>query len=443
MSGSRQSRMNVQNDKHPILSPADESNVDNSGRYRGTGNVYPSVPPKETGPVDIVTLLHVRKEPQTGITAKLGISKGALTVFIAVINIASNVLMNVSLPVFAGTMDQVGGDTFVVLLVSSILFPLLFAVMTFVMKYPTERSFSCFKPTANWKILLLVGFATTMNGVLVVFASPPSRTPPYLQGILATTVIPYTVVCRFLILRKGISIRRLVCTGVVLVGLFITVEPQIWGLEGSGAEGSGSSESILWPCIFALGFLPAGISSVIVEKALHGTESESLNFIMWSQVFQLLTILPLFWVDFIPHFGMADSIREFGGNLGTGLGCCFSTEAACNGLWWKLWLFLIGYCFGNLFQFLLIEYAEGAVYAVVVQSMVTPLATLFWTLFKFDVPNNHFFWSPDFNITTGFTLGGLVIIVPTVIMYNYFSKQDAKEKELKESSVRDIIENHM
>ncbi|XP_067658087.1 crt homolog 3-like [Haliotis asinina] len=443
MPGGRKSQMNVQNDKHPIISPADESDFENSGRYRGTGNVYPPLPPKETGPVDIVTLLRVPNEPQTRTTGKLGLSRGALTVFIAVINVVANVLMNVSLPVFAGTMDHVGGDTFVVLLVSSLWFPVIFAVMTLVMKYQTGISLSSFKPTANWKILLTVGFATTMNGVLIVFASPPSRTPPYLQGILATTVIPYTVVGRFFILRKGISLRRLVCTGIVLIGLFITVEPQIWGLEGSGDTGSGSTGNVLWPFIFALGFLPAGLSSVFVEKALHGTQSESLNFIMWTQVYQLITLLPLFWVDFIPHFGMAASIQEFGGILGTGLRCCFSSDPGCNGLWWKLWLFQIGYSFGNLFQFLLIEYAEGAVYAVVVQSMVTPLATLFWTLFKFDVQNNHFYWSPEFNITTAFTLGGLLIIVPTVIMYNYFSKQDAKEKELKEAHVRDIIDNHM
>ncbi len=127
------------------------------------------------------------------------------------------------------------------------------------------------------------------------------------------------------------------------------------------------------------------------------------------------------------------SIHDFHKRIKAGLGCCFSSSPDCNGLAGKVWLFFVGYSFGNLFQFMLIEYAEGAVYAVVVQSMVTPLATLFWTFFEFVPHHNHFFWNPRFNITTVFTLGGLLIIVPTIIMYNYFSREDAKEKKLKDA----------
>lgn len=99
----------------------------------------------------------------------------------------------------------------------------------------------------------------------------------------------------------------------------------------------------------------------------------------------------------------------------------FSSSADCYGVAFKAWLFITSYCTANLFSFLLIQYAEGAIYAVVVQALVTPLATLFWTIFK---PSPAFHWDPEFTMTTGFTLVGLMVISPAVVMYNYFSKKE-------------------
>ncbi|ESO84332.1 hypothetical protein LOTGIDRAFT_236301 [Lottia gigantea] len=358
------------------------------------------------------------------------VSRGTLNIFLAVMNVVWNVLMNVSLPVYAGTMNVIGSDTFALLMICNIWFMIVFVVVMVLIKYTIKKDLS-FKPCAAWKWLFVMGLTTTLNGIFVVFSSPPDRTPPYLQGILATTSIPFTVFFRFLILKKGISFKRLVCVGVVLIALFITVEPQIWNLDGSSNSSSTTSTlaRILWPMAFAIGFLPIGVQNAVCERVLKSDEAHSFNFLMWTQVFQILTIFPMFWVDFIPGFGEASSIHQFGDKLSRGIHCTFTlADPSCNGLMGKMWLFIVGYCMANLFQFLLIEYAEGAVYAVVVQSLVTPSATLFWTLFKFQAGKDHFFWSPQFNITTAFTLGGLCILVPTIIMYNYFSRIEAKEK---------------
>lgn len=114
--------------------------------------------------------------------------------------------------------------------------------------------------------------------------------------------------------------------------------------------------------------------------------------------------------------------------LKRGLHCSFSTDASCKNLGGKAWLFYTGYTFGNLFQFLLIQYAEGAVFAVIVQAMVSPIAALFWNLFQFDPVTNVFQYKPTMNTTTAFTFSGLLLIFPGVILYNYFSSQEAKEK---------------
>ena len=47
----------------------------------------------------------------------------------------------------------------------------------------------------QWQ-LLLIGVFDALNGILVVFASPPSRTAPFLQAILGNFMIPLTIFFR-------------------------------------------------------------------------------------------------------------------------------------------------------------------------------------------------------------------------------------------------------
>jgi hypothetical protein len=47
----------------------------------------------------------------------------------------------------------------------------------------------------QWQ-LMLVGFFDALNGILVVFASPPTRTAPFLQAILGNFLIPLTISIR-------------------------------------------------------------------------------------------------------------------------------------------------------------------------------------------------------------------------------------------------------
>lgn len=122
-----------------------------------------------------------------------------------------------------------------------------------------------------------------------------------------------------------------------MAGLFITAEPQIFGInadDDSNTADESTSSRILWPLCFALGFLPIGLMNVICEKELKSGEvckmnqlfadtlynlaytlytisifffflqAKSFNFIMWSQFAQIICMVCLFWTDFIPGFGM-------------------------------------------------------------------------------------------------------------------------------------------
>ncbi len=78
-----------------------------------------------------------------------------------------------------------------------------------------------------------------------------------------------------------------------------------------------------------------------------------------------------------------------------------------------------------MFNLLLIKYTDGAVYSVIVQALVTPLATIFWTLFKAEPT---FTWFPVFDQSTVYVLGGLTIMMPSVIMYTVFSGDEEQSQ---------------
>ena len=60
------------------------------------------------------------------------------------------------------------------------------------------------------------------------------------------------------------------------MGIFITIEPQIWGIDTGASDPGEKAEStsarILWPLCFLIGFLPVGMMNVFCEKELQKEE---------------------------------------------------------------------------------------------------------------------------------------------------------------------------
>ena len=51
------------------------------------------------------------------------------------------------------------------------------------------------------------------------------------------------------------------------------------------------------------------------------------------------------------------------------------------------------------------------------QALVTPLGALFWSVFDFDGCGG-FFWEPHADYLTYFSIVGIILIVPAIILYN-------------------------
>ena len=125
-----------------------------------------------------------------------------LNVFLAFLTLSTLVFKTIALPAYTSAVTNSGSDPFSVALIAGFWFQWFFLLVAMVYKVFIDSSMNLL-PTTEWKIMLLIGFLNGMAGIPLVFASDPKRTPPYLQSLLSTLVIPYTVIFRFLILRKG------------------------------------------------------------------------------------------------------------------------------------------------------------------------------------------------------------------------------------------------
>ena len=110
--------------------------------------------------------------------------------------------------------------------------------------------------------------------------------------------------CIFVHTFSGVSRARLVCTGIVLIGLFISLEPVIWSIDQPGGDGGGGGHSkgfaqVVWPFVFTLGFLPLGILNTLIERELK-TRSGMDNLMIWTPFVPTIT----------QHFRSAPTLRQ-------------------------------------------------------------------------------------------------------------------------------------
>mmetsp|Transcript_73732 Transcript_73732/g.173181 ORF Transcript_73732/g.173181 Transcript_73732/m.173181 type:complete len:306 (-) Transcript_73732:112-1029(-) len=272
-----------------------------------------------------------------------------------------------------------------------------------------------------------IGICDALNGLLVVFASPGSRTAPYLQALLGNFLIPMTIGWRWIILKRSATATQCLCAALVLAGLFLSLVPTIFSIDQKPTHSAATGAArVLWPMCFMFGFMPAAIMNVLSEKSLQDDKENGLKaaerpvnliwWLFWTSLYQLFGVAFLFWADLIPGFGNAASPHELGVSMRHGFKEFFAGhDATARGL-----AFVLCYVLSYISTGLLLRHAEGATWLAIVQALVSPLGTLFWTLFK---ENPVFKWHPEFLETTWFTLAGLVLIVPGVLIYNTTAKK--------------------
>lgn len=354
----------------------------------------------------------------------------------AILSVIGQVGQNVSLPLWlAAAQRNASGNGSVDELAESMgpYFVLSFSSLAFVVVFglSTAVSFLSFPKSVNRDTLMfpqwqmfLVGLFDALNGVFIVYASPPVRTAPFLQAILGNFLIPLTIVFRLLIIRKRPTLLKLCCAAAVLVGLIIALIPIMQGDNFDPQDKEAwlqqpKAARILWPLCFVVGFIPAALMNVFEEKGLQDNRKVNLlYYLFWINFHQLWVTALLFWVDIIPRFGTSNDVHQFGDSYWFALKCFFGGAGCGSSAGIRGTVFISMYILSYISQGLLIRYAEGATFLAIVQTLVTPLGALFWSLFSCTEGCNGIEWGPNASNLTYFSIGGLVVIVPAIFLYN-------------------------
>lgn len=145
----------------------------------------------------------------------LGLPQESWNLFFAFLVISGQVGQNVSLPIwFASVPSGESLDPMFVLIFAGCSFVIIFAIFTLIDIYrgvTSIQELKVFSTIDFFQQYFAVGFCNGINGVFLVFAA--SKTAPFLQAILGTFNILWTIIFRFIILRKypNVSQVSIVC----------------------------------------------------------------------------------------------------------------------------------------------------------------------------------------------------------------------------------------
>lgn len=150
------------------------------------------------------------------------------------------------------------------------------------------------------------------------------------------------------------------------------------------------------------------------------THVHIVYFLAWTSIYQFVSVCLMFFTDLIPGFGMAGSAHALYERMSFGFRCVAGTAEECGGGGpaIKAVIFILFYSAGALGTGLLSRHPEGATLVALVQTLNTPVAGLFWTLFQ----ASPFEWHPEWLATSYFSVGGLFLMIPGLVLYNMYSK---------------------
>jgi drug/metabolite transporter (DMT)-like permease len=297
--------------------------------------------------------------------------------FASVINIVAGVGQLIFLPLFISTFtstncqDKIETGSFFVLFIMSTSFVIIFGLGS---AYDFRQGTLTVEMMKKYhRILVTIGFADALNGFLVVFASSLGRTDGALQSILTQLLIPAMFVLSKLLVGITITRRQVIPVIVVFVGVFVGIFPNFLD--------AGSSESFVYPIMFALSVIPGAYIQVIQHEIFINDPHYSRNWLLLGEsVFQVVTIVLFFWIDLIPKVGTSASLKEFEGNFSFGFQCFFdpySTGGRCYYCFPIGFAFCLSYCCTYYCQSKLIK-LQSANYSSVVTAVCPAIAVVMW-----------------------------------------------------------------
>jgi hypothetical protein len=256
------------------------------------------------------------------------------------------------------------------------------------------------------QILACVGFLNSLNGWLIVYASPSTRTPPLIQAVLQNAGVLFSVPFSKLMLgdrKRYCSSAPLGAALLILSSVGVSLAPSLIAASNGGdAGGTGSlssASSIAWCLIYLAGLAPgAGYNvcqqlffcrSGALEPTLTGREQArtTLRALFYSNVFQAVSYILCFWIDLLPWFGTSSSVSDLVTSTAFSLACSVvgpgvaqlvSSDSCPSSTPVWGWAFIAAYAFSYVGGAVLNR--ESATFNMLVLVVVTMTTAAFWLI---------------------------------------------------------------
>ena len=192
------------------------------------------------------------------------------------------------------------------------------------------------------QLALLVGLMNILNGFLIVYSSPPDRTPPLIQAVLQNSGVLFAVPASKLVLgdrKRYCAAAPLAAAALVAGSIAVSVLPT--ALAGVGGEfAGGGAATVAWILVYLLGIAPGAVYNVVQQLFLirsgalapgvsrRAIARASLRALFYCNAAQLFWLLALWWVDVLPWFGASATVSEFAANTAFSLRCSLGLAAS-------------------------------------------------------------------------------------------------------------------
>ena len=201
---------------------------------------------------------------------------------------------------------------------------------------------SPFRPSgfrlSHAQALAAAGFCNALNGILIVYASSSSKTPPLIQAILQNCGVLFSVPFSKLALgdtKTYCAVEPLRAAGVVVASVVVSLAPTVASLaSGSSTEaGLNGWSTLAWVLVYTAGLAPSALLNILQQLYFirtgalgpaatpHSQMRGSLRALAFSNLMQPLTYAALFWVDLLPWFGYSSSAGAFDEGTRFSLAC--------------------------------------------------------------------------------------------------------------------------
>lgn len=330
--------------------------------------------------------------------------------------------LQIFLPLFLGSFSGVTSQYFVNLW-CSILFNIFFWPITFYKLMIGKITKEMRTYNKHWKIAL-VGICDGISCILIINSSSLDKTPGALQSIFNQTMIPFSLIFSKCLLGKKYIYDQKIGAIITLIGILISLIPII-------ADFNIDTMQIYWPLIYVLGMIPYVLENVIEEGVYLDVEFDDIYLLSWECLYQLITILLLFWTDIVPGFGASNNIFSFWENIMNGLSCVWTpwneNPDTCDYSLMLRFFLLFSYCFSYFYGNILIR-IESADSYVFILTIAPAFSIFFWVIFK-DLNK----WAGGVDYTSLEIICYIISLLVIIAGVSLFRKGERKqiEEELK------------